>query len=139
MPEVVMKRRRLLVLAGVVLAAAVLVPAGLELHAYRQKGARGRPIDWEHFERIKEGMSRAEVEALLGGPPGDYHTENIFYCSFGVTLDGQFERWSGNEGAILIRFDKQDRVQRHVFMGAMSLPPPPLAERVRAWLRRVWP
>ena len=132
-------RKRLFILAGVALAAAVIVLSALEVHAYRQKGARGRPIDWEHFERIKAGMSRAEVEAILGGPPGDYHTENIFYCSFGVTFEGRFEWWSGNEGAILIRFDEQDRVQRHVFMDAMSLPPPPLAARVRAWLRRVWP
>jgi hypothetical protein len=43
-------RRRLLVLAGVVLAAAVIVPTGLELHAYRQKLARGRLIDQEHCE-----------------------------------------------------------------------------------------
>jgi outer membrane protein assembly factor BamE (lipoprotein component of BamABCDE complex) len=138
-----MRRRRLLIRAAVALAAAVLVLAALEVHAYRQKLARVRPIDWEHFERIKEGMSGAEVEAILGGPPGDYHTENIFYHSFGVTSKGQrdtpigYEWWCGNKGAIVIRFDEQGKVQRHLFMDTAT------SEKrhdwVRDWLRRLWP
>jgi hypothetical protein len=31
-------------------------------------------ITREKFHRIEIGMSRAEVEAILGGPPGDYRT-----------------------------------------------------------------
>jgi hypothetical protein len=78
-----MKRKRLLILAGVALALAVLVPAALHLHPYYQKLARSRLIDLRHFARIKEGMSRAEVEAILGGPPGDFRTdERISYRSY---------------------------------------------------------
>jgi hypothetical protein len=61
-----MRRRKLLVvLAGL----AVVVAAGVVVLWPRPPSR----ITRENFERIKEGMSRAEVEAILG-PPGDYRT-----------------------------------------------------------------
>ena len=33
------------------------------------------PVNRAAFERIKVGMTQAEVHAVLGGPPGDYRTE----------------------------------------------------------------
>lgn len=30
------------------------------------------PLNSEGFEEIEPGMSKSEVEALMGGPPGDY-------------------------------------------------------------------
>jgi hypothetical protein len=62
-----MRRRKLLVtLAGlaVVVAVGVFVP-----------GPSPEPslVTRENFDRIKGGMSRADVEAILG-PPGDYRT-----------------------------------------------------------------
>ncbi len=33
------------------------------------------PVNRAAFERIKEGMTRAEVEKILGGPAGDYRTD----------------------------------------------------------------
>ena len=72
-------RKRLLVLVGLVLAAALVVLAALGLHAYRQKLARDWLIDQEHYERIKLGMSQAEIEAILGGPPGDFRTTPVEY------------------------------------------------------------
>jgi hypothetical protein len=80
-------RKRLLVLAGVALAAAVIVLAALQHYTYRQKLARGRLIDQEHYDRIKTGMSRAEVEAVLGGPPGDFHTQGVLYLEDVLHVD----------------------------------------------------
>ena len=57
--------RRALALA----ALAVLVTAG----AVALWPSRPNQITKENRDRIKEGMSRAEVEAILG-PPGDYRT-----------------------------------------------------------------
>jgi hypothetical protein len=132
----------LLVLAGVALAAAVLVPAALRDHAYRQKVARSRPIDWEHFERIKQGMSQAEVEAILGGPPGDFRTENVGYPP-NVTCweygGARWGCWAGDQGIIAVGLDQHGEVARRGFGDADGFPPRSLAERVRDWLRRVWP
>jgi hypothetical protein len=58
------KRLKLLTVAVVLLAAGttfVLWP-------------RPDRITAANCARIREGMSRAEVEAILGGPPGDYRT-----------------------------------------------------------------
>ena len=60
-----MRRRKLLVaLAGL----AVVVAAGMVM-----VWPRPERITRENFDRIREGMSRAEVEAILG-PPRDYRT-----------------------------------------------------------------
>jgi hypothetical protein len=55
------KRRWLLALAGLLLLAAGVVTVW----------PQPERITRENFERIREGMTRAEVEAILG-PPGDY-------------------------------------------------------------------
>jgi hypothetical protein len=137
-------RKRLLILAGVALAAAVIVAGALEFHAYRQKLARGRLIDQEHCDRIKDGMSRAEVEDILGGPPGDFTTEAVVYFlplrRFGC--DGVWvASWNGNSGRVLVQFDGQGAVRQREFQGVSyrPAPPPSLVARLRAWLRRVWP
>jgi hypothetical protein len=138
-------RKRLLVLAGFALAAAVTVPASLLHHAYRQKLARGRLITWEYYRGVKLGMSQAEVEAVLGGPPGDFRTERVFYTDyFEVGFSPQDvvarrESWYGNDGQISLGFDEQGRVLRRGFADPIRSPPPTLAERLRPWLRRVWP
>jgi hypothetical protein len=51
----------------------LVAPAGLAVVVvlWPQPPSRIR-ITRETFERIREGMSRAEVLAILGGPPGDY-------------------------------------------------------------------
>ena len=43
-------------------------------HLLAQRATRGRLIDGEHFDRIRVGMRREEVQTLLGEPPGNYHT-----------------------------------------------------------------
>jgi hypothetical protein len=133
-------RKRLLVLTGVVLAAAVSVPAALELHAYRHKLARGRLIDEAHFDRIKHGMSQAEVEAILGGPPGDFTTGAVIHDPGIAVLSGplvRVEAWTGNEGQILVCFDQQGAVWISSYQTGTT--PPSLADRVRTRLRRLWP
>ena len=134
-----MNRKRLLVLAGVALAAAVIILAVLEVHAYRQKLARSRLIDREHCARIKKGMSHAEVEAILGGPPGDFRTAFVDYWMsprLPPPDGGRMEDWLGNGGAISVAFDEQGVVRWRGFFEANTLS---LAEWVQDWLRRVWP
>jgi outer membrane protein assembly factor BamE (lipoprotein component of BamABCDE complex) len=144
------KRKRLLILGDAALAAALIVLAALQLHAYRpnlaQNLARSRLIDPAHCRQINKGMTRAEVEAILGGPPGVYCTEYVGYgfvvqvgdCGF---VDGDtVGTWVGNEGVISVGFDKQGRAKWLVFEEASRPPPSPsLAYWLRAWLRRLWP
>ena len=62
-----MRRRRLLLGSG---ALALLGLAGMLV--VTQLLRAGPAITPASYERIREGMTEAEVEAVLGGPPGDY-------------------------------------------------------------------
>src|SRR4051812_21014952 len=95
------RRRRLLV--GLALLVAVgLVGAGAV--AGLTPWVR---IDEETFQRIKRGMSRAEAEALLGGPPGDYATGRVTtirpFWTDRLFIDLQV--WSGDAGKMYVWFD----------------------------------
>jgi hypothetical protein len=74
----------------------------------------GNPrITEANFERIKPGMSRAEVEAILG-PPGDYRTQPVSpdFLSIPHKLSrprhGVF--WHSDEVEISVEFDLDDDV-----------------------------
>ncbi len=135
-----MRRRRLLVLAGVVLAVALIVPAAREVYAYRQNLVRGRLIDRKHFEQIKKGMRCREVWAILGGPPGDFSTREVWYLGIDSPRGhGRYEEWTGDDGQILVVYDPQGMVWRKFLDKPVPLPPPPFSDRVRAWLRHFWP
>jgi hypothetical protein len=61
-----MRRRKLL---GVLAGLAVVIAAGLIV--LRPWGDR---VTTANFSHIRPGMTRVKVDALLGGPPGDYAT-----------------------------------------------------------------
>jgi hypothetical protein len=61
------KRKRL----GVLIAGTV----ALVCVAAFMLWPRPMRVTAENYNRIKAGMTRAEVETILGGPPGDYATE----------------------------------------------------------------
>ena len=80
------------------------------------------PSDKETCERVQCGMTRAEVEAILGGPPGNY--TGVFFkkdVSVPVTVAGSASRqqWTGTRGVLLVFFDEHQRV-----MSSMYFPPP---------------
>jgi hypothetical protein len=95
-------------------------------------------ISKANFARIKPGMSQAEVEATLGGPPGDYRTPRAGWFYPPVTddfLEARWEEWAGDRALIDVAFDEQDRV-----LGAHFLAPEPSpAESFLDRLRRLWP
>ena len=47
-----------------------------------------RPLKTENFEAIEPGMSRGEVERLLGGRPGNYGWKPSFLFGGEMTLEG---------------------------------------------------
>jgi hypothetical protein len=97
------------------------------------------------FDRIQAGMSLADVEVLLGGPPGDYRTVEVdldvsggspeFHnvMSAPEVLLGKrrfrHEWWQGNSGNVWVCFDENDRVVTKEFT-----PGKPVRRGVRDWL-----
>jgi hypothetical protein len=93
------RRTLLLVLAGLAVVAAgvvVLWPAPPSR------------ITRENYDRIRVGMSRVEVEAILGSP-GDYSTREIAYLLEEPTPVegwpiGDNEEWCGDRASIDVAF-----------------------------------
>jgi hypothetical protein len=65
------------------------------------------------YLRIGQGMRREQVEAILGGPPGNYRSagESAISCeSWLHRIGDRRERWDGDDGDALITFDQDSRV-----------------------------
>jgi|SRR5262245_16663444 len=79
----------------------------------------------ERVGRIRPGMTQAEVDAVLGGPPGDYST----YPGKGLggppspPRVGFYADWRWNEGFLRVHFDDTGRVIRPYY----AADPPPSA------------
>ena len=70
-------------------------------------------VDKETCERVQPGMTLAEVEAILGGPPGNY--TGVFIrreMDVGISLVGSAskEKWTGRGGMLQVFFDAQGKV-----------------------------
>jgi hypothetical protein len=92
-----------------------------------------------NFERIREGMSRADVEAVLG-PPGDYTTGPTALRSIPVSWappPGSPEFWTGDEGNATVWFDAAGRVAGSHFLRT-GLSAGNAADRVLWRLERRW-
>jgi hypothetical protein len=108
-----MRRRKLLVvLAGlaVVVAAVVVV-----------LWPRANCVTLTNYSSIQQGMTFPEVEAILGGPPGDYRTSPTQF-EFGdpsfrhrrSLLPGtgaREEHWEGDTVALMVRFGDDGTVR----------------------------
>src|SRR4051812_38837246 len=92
-------RTRLGILAAVallLLLAGALVPVAFP---------RPSPVSKAACARIEEGMSLAEVEAILGGPPGDYATRPILPWPSALPDDSpQVGEWQGDEVVVQLGF-----------------------------------
>ena len=96
------RRNLLLVIAGLAVVvstagAVVLWPQSVRITA-------------TNYERIRVGMSRAEVEAILG-PPGDYTNGPILILPEPGVVLGEFafdasvnRKWSGDRAMIKVTF-----------------------------------
>ena len=103
-----MARRTLIVLTGTVFGLTV---AAASWHFIKPKPV----ITGERADAIQVGMTKAEVIALVGGPPGDYAPgEIITYVRgcVGADSSGFYEgtNWWGREGMIQVQFNEQGLV-----------------------------
>jgi hypothetical protein len=63
-------------------------------------GPRSSKVTRAAFDRIEVGMTRAEAEAILGGPPGDYRTRPGGPAFEGSGGGISWDMWCGDEGEI---------------------------------------
>jgi hypothetical protein len=88
------------------------------------------------FRGIQHGMTLAEVEAILGVPPGDYRDRTAGWPVGALFLRNDEDQpvkqeWHSDEASIGAYFNKQGR---YVGGGCVNFEPPTLFQRLRAWL-----
>src|SRR5262245_21163032 len=112
----VKRKRQLLVLAVSVLC---LGAAGYGAARLIQPNHR---INRATHQQIEEGMTRQEVEDLLGVPPGNYTTgRELFSVSdfinseTGARTRPPGDLWQSDHGEIRVCFDDDDKVSRSTF------------------------
>jgi hypothetical protein len=128
-----MRRRKLLVaIAGV----AVLVAAGVvALWPLPQPTVR---VTFEKYGRIANNdvTTVPEIEALLGGPPGDYTTGPTDESSVSLGTGARVVAWYTDDGHIVVQADADGRV------GGVGFMPPKKTSGVLNTLRwrarRLW-
>ena len=105
-------------------------------------------------EQIREGMTEADVAALIGSPAGNYATRPTFYWQH--DLIGQasedaakkrdeadrsatyWRTWSDNAGSIAVFFNqKNGQAKRWYFASMASQPPSSLERQVRIFFKRL--
>ena len=108
------------------------------------------PVGRAAAGRIEEGMTRAEVHAVLGGPPGDYRTRPHphRYCAFvdgpAVGMMPFVERWGGDEGTVSVHYSHQTPGHERAMPGTFeeAMPYHPGALELARWrlgkLREAW-
>ena len=96
-------------------------------------------IHWSAYDRIKVGMTREQVEALLGGPPGDYtDPARDIETIYDIWLNDeryQDEVWWTDGWALCVRFDRDGLVAEKLEVGGVSWgrEPKPLWRRLLPW------
>jgi hypothetical protein len=140
-----MSRRWLLVWAGFELAVVVLAGGALELF-----WPRPPRFTEELADRIHAGMTEAEVVAILGRRAGNYaspYTVGVSSRSSAYLAEGVYDpdgsctkAWFSDAGIIRVHFGPDRRVLSRRWEAACTpRSGMPLAERIRDWVRRLWP
>ena len=97
------RRRARLALLSAVLALGALV-------TWLVATAPGPKPGWKTFTQVRRDMTREQVVATVGGPPGDYRTRTNVYPIPPDTDWPEYDFWVSDEAQMCVRFGPDDRV-----------------------------
>jgi hypothetical protein len=81
-------------------------------------------VTLENLRRIHVGMTRGEVEGILGGPPGDYTTGPVSVVHIGGAMTAfSKDEWFGDHCDINIWFSDDKVINRHEYPVHRTLQP----------------
>jgi hypothetical protein len=82
-------------------------------------------INRTRFESLAIGMSKIQVQSILGGPPGDYTSGKVFVFAYESTRlppEIVYDEWYGDEGRICVWFDLHGKASHMCFTEASIIP-----------------
>jgi hypothetical protein len=114
--------------------AAVLV--GLAIGVWLLWPTASDHINHNSYQKIQEGMSLAQVEHLLGGPPGHYNTRPIGPLITEVTMPvgATLQEWVGNDWRISVCLSADASVL-FAEIDPVPIRAESVVDRLRRWLR----
>ena len=117
-------RKRVCLLIGVL---ALLIIAGILFFWPRNR------ITQANLERIREGMTKEEVIAILG-PPGNYETVTREWAGArAVRFPGKQENWYTDDLGVFVSFDNNGKVLEKASVPYITTHLS-FFERIRRWL-----
>lgn len=120
-------RNRVLLLGGGALAAALV--------ALALRAALAPPrLEGSRFTQVRVGMTREQVEAVLGVPPGDYTSDPSPDPADNPWAYSRLTVWACDDGVLYVGFDDNDVVVDAIAFPLTRPPKPSLPGRLRTWL-----
>jgi hypothetical protein len=111
------------------LAAAAIITA-VVLYCTSPRRPMASQADCDRFEI---GMTRAQVEHVLRGPPGDYRTRHTFPPRFPFgNRYMSWDEWQGDAGMVFVQFDDDGRVFDKAHFDHRVLREPSLIDRIKS-------
>ncbi len=98
----------------VALAVVMILAAALRLLVQEPAGPG---ITRMNYTRIENGMGRAEVEVLLGGPPTHVGVGGLASASGAYAPAGEVATWDGGSIMIQVSFDASRKVEARAWVG----------------------
>lgn len=122
-----MTRRRTVICLALALVFASSLGAGW---VYLSDSRR---VTREQLERVEKGMTRDQVVAVLGHPPGNYASGPCLRQMRGMRY-WNHESWVCDEGELLVEFDEKGTAARVEIWAVMPAGRPTIVERMREWV-----
>jgi hypothetical protein len=92
------------------------------------------PVTMEKCAQIKEGMTREEVRAILGVPPGDYTGGKSLMLGSRFWISGpeSWDTWKGPDRCLDVSYDQESGLADLIIIRDMvRLPEPTILGRAR--------
>jgi hypothetical protein len=98
------------------------------------------PLTEEVAGRIEVGMTKKQVEYVLGRPEGDYTTGPCFFIPSGSQYsDRHWCHWLDDHGEIEVKFDDGNKVKKVVHLPVVRLREETAFERVKRFVSGLGP
>jgi hypothetical protein len=120
-----MTKKRLILVVALPFAAIAMTVAVLAILPPRPGVTKA------NFDRIQEGMTRAEVEEIFGGPSSEDVVISTKDGKMIITFDQpRVKGWGADDGLAVIEFDEKGKTKEKSWSGL----PLSLFDRIRRWL-----
>jgi hypothetical protein len=132
-----MRKPRLLLGVGA-LALLGLAEAPVPPHAPPRKAS----VTVANYRRIREGMTAAQVRAVMGGPPGNYSKPGGALSDWSASRGPVHQEWVGDDLIITVLFNDRGRVKGALVIGGCGcarMPEPEREPTLSDRLRRLLP